>query len=290
MSTIEAKRREFSRLFHDSHIDLPNLREYFNIYSGLRRHTKGSESYNEIRDQLREVPNYLQISRDINRYRTIYDRAITLENQIVMEEMSSPKWKYKYFEPEKRFHVAGSIIIPKNADNMCLMWSILIALHHCNIESNKNRVSQYRHFIGNYDFSMLYTGGNPTITNDSLKHFENKNNIALFIGRPELKDDEHLKCRTLRCDYNLDYSPSISVKDAANVVYLVLLTKENEDGSLIKHYSAIVKPTHFFQPDNRRGKNKLCIHCGEKFEEISELYMHYDEDCKRKEWLNINDL
>ena len=409
MSTIEAKRREFSRLFHDSHIDLPNLREYFNIYSGLRRHTKGSESYNEIRDQLREVPNYLQISRDINRYRTIYDRAITLENQIaraasntdsdhitsdmfieadkrsvitytyqngretrqttlaerivelrdiviglaartqdlglfkfqldivanftkdgnlddiiqssittkpftrsslglftveIDREMKDIQTRIeeaqlrgsgfvflnfrkieimfhriihyrgnKWFQLPKPFHKMTCIINPKNDDNKCFIYAVLIALHYKEIEKNRNRVSQYTKYVGNYDWSMFPDNQPVEIDTRTMKTFEESNNIAVFITMPE----SYVSDKGRSYLTNLQYAPQIKTSTARAVIFLAYFEKQVE-GELVGHYTAVVNQHALFCQDDRRN-GFMCPVCRMPFNTMFDMCRHYDELC-----------
>ena len=77
-----------------------------------------------------------------------------------------------------------AIINPQNDDEECFKWAVITALKWTDIKSNRERVSNFRKFADNYDWSGLKF---PVSTKD-IGVFETNNNVSVNVLAVEGRD------------------------------------------------------------------------------------------------------
>ena len=90
--------------------------------------------------------------------------------------------------PEKLINRICVINVENKNDAECFKWAVLSALHYDDVVCHRERVSKYKEYEKKYDWSMLSYPVNAT--GNSVKQFEEKNNISINILQYHTKTDK----------------------------------------------------------------------------------------------------
>ena len=134
------------------------------------------------------------------------------------------------------------MINPQNGDEECFKWAIIAADKWMDIDSHPERVSNFREFADNYDWSGLEF----PVSLKQIGKFEAKNNISVNVLGLEGKDIFILR-NSNRSDREIN------------------LLMISEDG--INHYTAIKSLSRLLRSSNTKHKCKqyFCTNCLQGF-------------------------
>ena len=158
------------------------------------------------------------------------------------------------------------VINPKNEnDEECLKWAITAGLHHKEIKSHPERISNLVGYANNYNWSGLKF----PLTINEIDKFEKNNNISIYVLGVE--GQKPYICRKLK--YN----------DQKNVVVLLLIDDWEK-----KHYTGIKSLSRLLGSSNRKHKRKqhFCLNCLQGFHSEESRDKHF-EYCKDNEAVRI---
>ena len=153
------------------------------------------------------------------------------------------------------------VINPKNEnDEECFKWAVTVALHHEEIKSHPERISNIMRYTNNYNWSGLKF---PVAINDIGK-FEKNNGISVNV---------------LGVKGQKPYPLRISKYSGQKTVNLLLIT----DGEK-RHYTAIKSLSRLLWSSNSKHGHKqhFCPNCLEGFSLEESRDKHY-EYCKDNE-------
>ena len=72
----------------------------------------------------------------------------------------------------------GAVINPKNEnDEECFKWAVTAALHHAEIKSYPERISNLRKYVNNYDWPGLEF----LLSIKGIREFEKKNDVIINV-------------------------------------------------------------------------------------------------------------
>ena len=125
----------------------------------------------------------------------------------------------------------GDIINPKNEDQECFKWAVIVTLEFQNIESHPERISNLIKFSNKYNWSGL---GFPVSFKDITK-FEFRNQISINVLA--IEDKEIYICRK---EGNYE-----------RIINLMIISESNR-----KHYIAIKSLSRLLSSKNTKHKGK----------------------------------
>ena len=147
-----------------------------------------------------------------------------------------------YIELPKWISDKKAVINPKNNDEECFKWSVIIALHQDELKNNPQRISKkHKEFAKKYDFSSLEF---PLSIKD-ISTFERKNkNISINVLQVVGNEFSILK----RAEFHKD-----------NKVVNLLLISDGEKN----HYTTVKDLSKLLGSKNSKNHNKkyFCINC-----------------------------
>ena len=148
-----------------------------------------------------------------------------------------------YIELPKYLKKKVAIINVRNQDNECLKWALLSALHPVEHGSHPDRVSKYKPYENELDFTGIEF---PTPLNQIPK-VEHQNNLAINVfGYSE----------------SAGIHPLYLTKDLTSDPINLLLITNVEDGKTNSHYCWIKKFDRLcFDQNKHRGKTFFCTQC-----------------------------
>ena len=159
-----------------------------------------------------------------------------------------------------------AVINPKNEnDEECFKWAATVALHHKEIKSHPECISNIMMYTDNYDCSGLEF---PVAIN-KIDKFEKNNNIVVNVLG--IKEQKPYICK--KSKYN----------NRKKVVNLLLIV----DGEK-RHYTAIKSKSRLFGSSDSKRKHKqhFCLNCLQGFHSEESRNNHF-EYCKDKEVVRI---
>ena len=161
-----------------------------------------------------------------------------------------------------------AVINPKNEnDEECFKWAVIAALHHKEIKSHPECISNIKRYTNNYNWSGLEY---PVAIN-KINEFKKNNNVSINVLG--VKGQKIYSCRNSKCN------------DQKNVVNLLLITNGEK-----RHYTAIKSLTRFLASSNSKRKRKrkqhFCLNCLQGFHSEESRDKHY-EYCKDNESVRI---
>ena len=99
---------------------------------------------------------------------------ILFEDVIISQNLLTPGGSY--ITLPKEISSRNATINPKNEDDRCFMWAIIVALHRDDIGVHPERISKIRKYVDNYDWRDTF----PVHPRD-IKIWEEKNNIRVNV-------------------------------------------------------------------------------------------------------------
>ena len=161
-----------------------------------------------------------------------------------------------------------AVINPKNEnDEECFKWAVTAALHHEEIKSHPERISNIVWYANNYNWSGLEF---PVAINKINKVEKNNDNIAVYVLTVEGKDKPYI-CRKPK-HYN-----------RSNIVILL----PEVDGEK-RHYTAIKSLSRLLGDSNSKHEHKqhFCLNCLQGFHSEKSRDNHFGY-CKDNEAVRI---
>ena len=137
------------------------------------------------------------------------------------------------------------VINPKSEkDEECLKWAVTTALHHKEIKSHPECITNIKRYANNYSWSGLEF----LVAINKINEFEKNNDIAVNVL--SIKGQKPYICRLLK--YN----------DRKNIVNLLLITNGEK-----RHYTAIKSLSRLLGSSNSKQKSKqhFCLNCSQGF-------------------------
>jgi len=178
--------------------------------------------------------------------------------------------KYNYFSKKARGYLPMPIknrkgfINPRNQDDNCFQYCIVMSRHHCKFEKNKDRPSQYDQFFHEFDFSDIK--GPLDVTSNSLQLFEDKNDIGVTVYSSQ-EDGEIIPVRRPEKLYSTQVDLYLIVKDdQSHLVYIRDLKK--------------------FMCNGRKMSTHICSKCSQSFWSKAVLQKHVTT-CKNQKTKQI---
>ena len=163
-----------------------------------------------------------------------------------------------------------AITNPQNNDEECFKWAVIAALEWSEIKSHPERVSNFRKFVDNYDWSGLKF----PVANKDIKVFQMNNDITINVSSVE-NFDIHIRRKEIRREVIGTFGPPLCGNPTLRGDRKINLLMISEGG--IRHYTTIKSLSRLLTSRNSKhhGKQHFCMNCLHGFTLESSRDEHY---------------
>ena len=231
--SLETKRREYAELLSSICITHTNLKDYFSTHARASTLDRNSDDFKTLKNHLKSLDPQRVISREINRYYSIYSRVETLKREIEDYEVPlTGNYFQENFKVPSMCYRRGLVlrypfISIEDSYLNSFVWAML--MWRGGMEYSQSNLSAYRKHLISFDFSMIMTKYHTFVDYFRIKQFEQANNIAVFLIKPYFPEHNKVYDRPF-FKSDLAYKPSIKLSQAKDIVYLAVF----KDGIVVR--------------------------------------------------------